>query len=118
FKGDVYPYRKLRSGIDSRKIAFSRLSDIEMLVEKYLRDGLPVLERLTGLLASAIGDRVPDDRFFACDAQYLKPLSYGESVDGFLVQSGIQSVLGPTAHGAWARHAGSIAVTHLISTES
>jgi len=93
FNGEVYNFRELRSRLEAEGTHFRSHSDTEVVLAQYLRDGPSMLERLNGVFALAIHDRVSGDLLLARDALGVKPLYYCEASGGFVFASEIKALL-------------------------
>ena len=75
FNGEIYNHRELRAQLQSKGYVFqSDHSDTEVLLEGYREWGEGMLERLNGMFAFAIFDKVQSKLFIARDRFGKKPL--------------------------------------------
>lgn len=102
FNGEIYNYRELRDELRSHGHHFSTLTDSEVLLHLYERDGLAMLSRLNGIFAFAIHDARSSGRppgvqngslFIARDGLGVKPLYYAETARGLLFASEMKALL-------------------------
>jgi asparagine synthase (glutamine-hydrolysing) len=101
FNGEIYNYRELRAELIKSGHHFHTLTDSEVLLHLYERDGLEMLARLNGIFAFAIHDARAAGRpagvprgslFIARDPLGVKPLYYTQSAQGFLFASEIKAL--------------------------
>jgi len=74
FNGEVYNYRELRRGLESRGERFSTASDTEVLLRLIVRDGPTALARVRGMFAVACWDTEDRALLMARDRFGIKPL--------------------------------------------
>lgn len=96
FNGEIYNYRVLRQELEKSGHSFSTDSDTEVLLEAYRRWGQACLERLHGMFAFALFDRVDQSLFLARDRTGIKPLYYHRGSQGFFFGSELKAVLAIT----------------------
>ncbi len=104
FNGEIYNFRELRSELESDGWHFTTNSDTEVLLIGYLAWGENVLERVRGMFAFAIWNRINKSLFCARDFFGIKPFYYAliKGVRGqqFVFASEIKSIL---EHPAYTR---------------
>ena len=76
FNGEIYNYRELRGELEARGMHFRTSGDTEVLLACYSAYGKACLQRLNGMFAFAILDRVSGELFIARDRLGEKPLYY------------------------------------------
>ena len=74
FNGEIYNFRELRSELESLGVIFRTSGDTEVLLNGWIAWGEAVLERLVGMYAFVIVDRVHQQAFAARDPLGIKPL--------------------------------------------
>ena len=75
FNGEIYNHRELRPLLDPVG-GWRGSSDTETLIEAYRQWGTQCVERINGMFAFAIWDRVEQSLFIARDRMGVKPLYY------------------------------------------
>jgi asparagine synthase (glutamine-hydrolysing) len=86
FNGEIYNHQDLRHRLTSRN-GWRGTSDTETLLEAYRTWGVDCLERINGMFAFAIWDRVERTLFVARDRMGVKPLYYAERDGSFAFAS-------------------------------
>ncbi len=74
FNGEIYNYRALRERLAQEGVAFRGSSDTEVILEGYKAWGEALLDRLEGMYALVITDRVRQVAIAARDPFGIKPL--------------------------------------------
>ncbi len=74
FNGEIYNFRKLRSELEARGAKFRTSGDTEVILQGYLQWGDGVLDRLEGMYAFVLIDRVRGVAIAARDPFGVKPL--------------------------------------------
>jgi asparagine synthase (glutamine-hydrolysing) len=76
FNGEIYNHRLLRAELEQRGYRFRTQSDTEAILHAYEEYGADCVDRLEGMFAFAIYDRVKREVFIARDRLGKKPLFY------------------------------------------
>ena len=76
FNGEIYNYRELRAGLESRGGEFRTASDTEVILRMYLDKGTEAIEDFRGMFAFAIWDPRRESLLLARDRVGKKPLYY------------------------------------------
>jgi len=87
YNGEIYNFRELRDELQRLGHRFKEHSDTEVLLAAWCEWNEACLERLNGMFAFAIYDRVRDMLFAARDRFGEKPLYYADTRDGFYLAS-------------------------------
>jgi len=76
YNGEVYNYKDLQRGLESRHgpVAWRSGTDTEVIVEGFAREGIPFLDRLNGIFALAIYDHQARLLHVLRDPLGIKPL--------------------------------------------
>ena len=85
FNGEIYNYRDLRKGLESRGHQLFTNSDTEAILRLYEDFGADCVQHLRGMFAFAIWDSVDRSLFIARDRVGKKPLLYSHRPNGDLV---------------------------------
>lgn len=93
FNGAIYNYVELREELQGRGCTFQSMTDTEVLLELYARDGAACLERLNGMFAFAIWDRAERTLFAARDRLGIKPFYFTVADNSFYFASEIKALI-------------------------
>ncbi|HVT45432.1 MAG TPA: asparagine synthase (glutamine-hydrolyzing) [Thermoanaerobaculia bacterium] len=93
FNGEIYNYRELRDECVRNGMHFRSASDTEVIVNQYLLHGESAFDRLDGMFAFCLYDRIDQTAFLVRDPFGIKPLYYAVTNRGILFSSEIQSLL-------------------------
>src|SRR4030095_1621545 len=87
FNGEIYNFLELRDLLARDGAVFRTRSDTEVILEGYRRWGPGVVERLHGMFAFVIWDRLRSSAFGARDRLGIKPLCWAMHRGAFMVSS-------------------------------
>jgi asparagine synthase (glutamine-hydrolysing) len=93
FNGEIYNYIELRNELKSKGYTFKSDSDSEVLLNAYIEWGDDVLNRLNGMFAFVIYNKVKKEIFGARDRFGIKPFYYINTGNQFIFASEIPSIL-------------------------
>ncbi len=93
FNGEIYNYRELRRGLETRGHHFSTDTDTEVIVHLYEEKGALCVESMRGMFAFAVWDEKRRQLLLARDRLGVKPLYYGEVAGRLVFASEIKSIL-------------------------
>ena len=91
--GEIYNYKELREGLESRGHRFATRTDVEVVLHLYEDEGEKCLAQLRGMFASAIWDSRRKKLFLARDRIGKKPLYYREGNGSLIFASEIKAIL-------------------------
>ncbi len=93
FNGEIYNFKTLRQELHQKGHHFKTLSDTETILHGYEEWGVDCLQRLQGMFAFAIWDKLEKRLFLARDRLGIKPLFYAEYQGRFYFASEIKGIL-------------------------
>jgi len=93
YNGEVYNYIELRKELETLGYTFSSNSDTEVIMACYDAWGTDCLNRLNGMWAFVMYDRVKERVFISCDRFGIKPLYYYQDRENFIFASEIKALL-------------------------
>ncbi|MCP4429923.1 MAG: N-acetylglutaminylglutamine amidotransferase [Gammaproteobacteria bacterium] len=93
FNGTIYNYPELRQQLIAEGYQFRSHSDTEVIINAYARWGDACTEKLHGMFAFAIWDRLKKSLFLARDRLGIKPLYYMQTGRGFYFASNPQALI-------------------------
>lgn len=91
--GEIYNFKELRRGLESRGHRFKTRCDVEVLVHLYEDQGTEFLNQLNGQFAFAIFDKHRRTLFLARDHVGIAPLFYTLANDVLVFASEIKAIL-------------------------
>ncbi|MCH7989525.1 MAG: asparagine synthase (glutamine-hydrolyzing), partial [Planctomycetes bacterium] len=93
YNGEIYNYRELQTDLNQKGVRFRSRSDTEVLLEAIAAWGMrETLDRLNGMFAFAVWDRVERKLTLVRDRLGIKPLYYGWFGSCFLFGSELKSL--------------------------
>src|SRR5881397_449867 len=93
FNGEIYNHPTLRPELEARGHRYRTRSDTETILHLYEEEGERCVERLQGMFAFALWDRVRRRLFLARDRLGIKPLYYASTERALLFASEIKAIL-------------------------
>src|SRR5262245_15332873 len=90
FNGEIYNFVELRHLLSREGVIFRTRSDTEVILEGYRRWGAGVVERLHGMFAFVIWDRLHSSAFGARDRLGIKPLCWTLRRGALIVSSTLE----------------------------
>jgi len=93
FNGEIYNWIEIKTELEKKGISFKTKSDTEVILQGYIYYGISILEKLRGMFAFSIYDRVKNETLIARDPVGKKPLYYSETVNGLAFCSEIKPIL-------------------------
>jgi asparagine synthase (glutamine-hydrolysing) len=94
FNGEIYNYPEIRAELLAGGQVLRSESDTEIILGAYARWGARSLDRLRGMFAFAIWDRLEQRLFLARDRLGVKPLYLARTPAGLLFSSEVRALLG------------------------
>ena len=93
YTGEVYNFPELRRELLERGHRFETRSDTEVVLRAYLEWGVAFVERLNGMYAFALWDRMTQQLLLVRDRMGVKPLYYFQTDDGVVFGSEPKALL-------------------------
>jgi asparagine synthase (glutamine-hydrolysing) len=93
FNGVIYNYLDLKKELKEKEYLFRTNSDTEVLLAAYAHWGINCLEKLKGMFAFVIYDKLNQTLFIASDRFGIKPLYYYQSNEGIAFASEIKQFI-------------------------
>ena len=93
FNGEIYNFLALRIELAASGVQCRTTSDTEVLLALFAIHGPAMLQRLRGMFAFVIWDRVARRAFAARDPYGIKPLYWAQTADGVLLASQVRAML-------------------------
>jgi len=93
FNGEFFNYKEHRNDLLKKGIRFKSESDTEVLLNLYLTEGPPCLQKVNGFFSIAIYDKQEETLFIARDRMGVKPLFIYQDNDKFIFASELKALL-------------------------
>ena len=93
YNGEIYNFRELRTELEGMRYPFRSKSDSEVLLAAWAAWGIKALDRLNGMFAFAIWDRIEKTLTLARDRYGIKPLYIAETPQGLAFGSEQKAIL-------------------------
>jgi asparagine synthase (glutamine-hydrolysing) len=93
FNGEIYNYIELREELKKEGITFKTNSDTEVLLKSYIHYGESCLDKLNGMFAFVIYDKMTGDIIAVRDRFGVKPFYYYKDDNTFIFASEIPPIL-------------------------
>ena len=91
FNGEIYNFETLKMELELRGHQFISKSDTEVLLHGYIEYGTGILDKLNGIFAFCLFDKVANTVIVARDNFGVKPLYYLENDDYVIISSEIKA---------------------------
>ena len=92
FNGEIYNYRELRNTLEADGVQFAGVSDTEVILHLYRREGAACVQQLRGMFSFAVHDALTHALFIARDRLGIKPLFYHWSGEHLIAASEIKAL--------------------------
>src|SRR5688572_1194777 len=92
YNGEVYNYPELRAGLEARGVKFVSQSDTEVILKLHVAEGDAAVEKLNGIFAYAIWDKLERRLLLARDRAGIKPLYLAQTPAGLAFASEIKAL--------------------------
>jgi asparagine synthase (glutamine-hydrolysing) len=93
FNGEIYNYIEIREELSEKGYSFISQTDTEVLIAAYAHWGTQCLDKLRGMFAFAIWDKITNKLFLARDRTGEKPLYYWFDDNKFYFTSELKALL-------------------------
>lgn len=87
YNGEIYNFKELKLDLIKKGLNFKTNSDTEVLLNGFKFYGKEILEKLNGIFAFFIIDKIKNEIFFARDNFGVKPLYYLKNSNDFMISS-------------------------------
>lgn len=91
FNGEIYNYKTLKADLTRRNYKFNSGTDTEVLLNSYIEWGISFLNKLEGMFAFIIYDKIKDEVLVARDHLGIKPLYFFHNNNNFYFSSEVKS---------------------------
>ena len=93
YNGEIYNFRELRTELEAMDYSFRSKSDSEVLLIAWAAWGVKALDRLNGMFAFVVWDRIEKTLTLARDRYGIKPLYIAETSEGLTFGSEQKAIL-------------------------
>ncbi len=93
FNGEIYNYLSIKANLVSKGYVFRSNSDTEVLLNGYKEWGVKVFEKIEGMFAFIIYDKLKKEIIACRDQEGIKPLYYSQIGDELFFSSEIRALL-------------------------
>jgi len=93
YNGEIYNFRELRVELEALGYRFRSRTDSEVLLYALAEWGIDALDRLNGMFAFALWDRIEREVLLARDRYGIKPLYWTTQPGGLLFGSEVKAIL-------------------------
>jgi asparagine synthase (glutamine-hydrolysing) len=93
FNGEIYNYLVLKEQLITQGCVFKTSTDTEVILKLYEKEGITSFNKLDGMFAFSIYDKIIDKVFIVRDYFGEKPLYYSHSGEGFIWSSELKSII-------------------------
>jgi asparagine synthase (glutamine-hydrolysing) len=92
FNGEIYNFAEIKKDLLLKGYIFNSKTDTEVILNGFIEYGEKIAEKLNGMFAFAIYDKLNDKVFFARDRSGMKPLYYYHSKTDFYFSSEVKAL--------------------------
>lgn len=93
FNGEIYNYLDLKIELEKKGYSFKTHSDTEVLLKGFIEYGQNIVDRIDGMFAFCIYDKLKQELTFARDHFGKKPLYYYIDENNFLFASELKAII-------------------------
>ncbi len=93
YNGEVYNFLELKKELKSLGVKFFKESDTEVILEGFAYWGIKIFEKLNGMFAFSIYDKLMQKLYIVRDRFGIKPLYYYKNGNDFIFGSEIKAIL-------------------------
>lgn len=93
YNGEIYNYKEVRKTLESKGVIFRTHSDTEVILNAYIEYGEYFVEKLDGMFAIAIYNKIEDTLYLYRDRFGKKPLLYFTKQDKLFFASELKALL-------------------------
>lgn len=93
FNGEIFNYRALRKELELQGAEFLTLSDTEVVLRLFEREGIECLEKLNGMFSLCVWDDTTEEVYLARDQLGIKPLYIYQDSQTLVFASELKAIL-------------------------